>query len=176
MFRLLLLILLCVPIVEVWVLIRIGRVLGLGPTIALLLLTGIIGAALARRQGFRVLGRIQECTARGETPALALLEGVLVFLAGVLLVIPGVISDCLGFLLLLPPARAWAARRLADAFGARVLIAGRGGNVSFRSEARRSTPPSPVAGEIIDAEYREVTGEKARRLQPPGDGRHNRAD
>lgn len=170
MFGYLLLAFILVPIVEIWLLIQIGSVIHLGPTIALVLLTGFAGAALARREGARAWFRIQEAMGRGELPGLAMLEAVLVFVAGLLLVTPGVITDCVGLLLLLPPVRAWTARRLAAYFSQRVVVAGPGIHMHFGGRPLHDPPPGDPAADddIIDVEFRDVTEEREHRL-PDGD-------
>lgn len=170
MFGYLLLAFILVPIVEIWLLIRIGSVIHLGPTIALVLLTGFAGAALARREGARAWFRIHEALGRGELPGLALLEALLVFVAGLLLVTPGVLTDCVGLLLLLPPVRTSAARRLADYFSRRVVVAGPGIHMHFGGRPLHDPPPAGPApdDDIIDVEFRDVTDERKRRL-PDGD-------
>ncbi|HRX83992.1 MAG TPA: FxsA family protein [Phycisphaerae bacterium] len=164
MFGYLLLAFICVPIVEIWLLIRIGEVIHAGPTIALVLLTGIAGAALARREGARAWFRIQETMARGEMPGLAMVEAVLVFVAGLLLVTPGVLTDCVGLALLLPPVRAWVARKLADHFRGHLVVAGPGVSMHFGAGPVGNPGPSAPPDDIIDVEFRDVTEERKRRL------------
>lgn len=101
----LLLLLLLLPFVDLYLLVRIGERLGWMPTLLGVVLVGMVGAALARREGVRVLGRWQEALARGQVPEEGVLSGLLVLLAGLLLVLPGVLTDVVGLLLLLPPVR-----------------------------------------------------------------------
>ena len=107
--------LIALPVVEIALLIAIGRQIGLAATVALLLLTGLLGAFLARRQGLEVVRRMQSEMAAGRPPAGHLVDGFLILLAGVLLIIPGVLTDALGFFCLLPAGRtilkAWLRRR-----------------------------------------------------------------
>ena len=112
------------PLAELFLLIRIGGEIGALPTVALVVLTGVVGAAMARSQGLRVVRDAQVAMSRGEVPSGALLEGVLVFVAGVLLVASGVLTDALGVALLVPKVRELAARRLARAVKARVVVHG----------------------------------------------------
>lgn len=100
-----------VPVVELYLLITIGKSVGAVPTIALVLATGFLGAWLAKREGARVLRSWQESMARGEIPREGVISSVLVLLGGVLLVTPGVVTDVAGLLLLVP----WTRRRVADA-------------------------------------------------------------
>jgi UPF0716 protein FxsA len=101
-----------IPLVELYLLLLIGRHVGALPTVMLVLVTGLIGALLARKEGLRVVRRWQQSLARGRMPEEGILGGLLVLVGGVLLVTPGVLTDVVGFLLLLPPSRRWIARRV----------------------------------------------------------------
>jgi UPF0716 protein FxsA len=94
-----------VPLVELALLIWIGGQTAWWFPIAMVLLTGIAGAALARWQGLRALQRIQDDLQAGRMPADAVVDGVLILVAGILLVTPGVITDVVGVALLIPPLR-----------------------------------------------------------------------
>ena len=122
MFLYLLLLLTTVPIVELIILFRIADRFQWGPTIALVLLTGILGAWLARREGLKTLNRIQTDLARGVPPTGAMVDGLLILIAGAVLITPGILTDVLGFALLIPPCRTRIRRRLAEAFKKRVTI------------------------------------------------------
>ncbi|MCK5489997.1 MAG: FxsA family protein [Gemmatimonadetes bacterium] len=111
MFRLILLFTL-LPLAELSLLLRIGGWLGTGPTVGLVIVTGIVGAWLARREGIRTWGRVQADLAAGRMPGEELLHALLVFIAGVVLVTPGVLTDAAGLLLLVRPAREAIARRI----------------------------------------------------------------
>ncbi len=102
-----LLILLGAPLIELYFLIEVGSQIGAFPTILLTVFTAALGAILVRMQGVSVLMRVQATLARGEAPALEMLEGALLMISGVLLFFPGFITDALGFLLLIPPLRQW---------------------------------------------------------------------
>jgi UPF0716 protein FxsA len=99
-----------VPLVELWLLFRIAQETSLLFTIALVLTTGIVGAALARWQGWRTMLRIQDDLNARRMPADAMVDGVLILVAGLLLVTPGVLTDCVGFGLLVPPLRSLVKR------------------------------------------------------------------
>ena len=104
-----------VPLLELYLLIRIGEVVGVWFTVGLVVLTGALGAALARFEGLRVLRRVREEWSRGRVPTEELLDGLLVLIAGAVLLTPGLITDCLGFFLLLPPGRALVRRSVTRA-------------------------------------------------------------
>ena len=93
------------PLIELYLLIEVGSVIGALPTIALSIFTAILGGALVRLQGFSVLFRAQSQMAREELPAIEMLEGVVLLLVGLALLLPGFITDAVGFLLLVPPLR-----------------------------------------------------------------------
>lgn len=93
------------PAVELALLFQLHGIIGLGPTIALVLLTGVIGASLVRRQGIAILFNIQREMAAGNLPAPQMIDGIMVLLAGALLVTPGLITDTVGFALLIPQVR-----------------------------------------------------------------------
>ena len=94
------------PLAELWLLVQLSGVFGFWTTIAVVLATGIAGAALARWQGFQALNRLQSEMQQGMLPAKALGDGALILVAGLLLVTPGVLTDCFGLALLMPPFRA----------------------------------------------------------------------
>lgn len=94
-----------IPLLELYLLIRIGEVVGVWPTVALVVLTGALGAALTRIQGLRVLRRVQDQWGQGRVPTEELLDGLLILIAGAVLLTPGLITDGLGFFLLSPPGR-----------------------------------------------------------------------
>ncbi len=93
------------PLLELWLLFQLSGVVGFSTTIAVVLLTCMVGAALARWQGWLTLFRIQTDLRAGKMPAKAMGDGVLILVAGVLLITPGVITDIIGLSLLLPPVR-----------------------------------------------------------------------
>jgi len=101
-----------VPLVELMLLIRVGQWAGLWPTVGLVLLTGVLGAALARREGLRTLRTFQTQVASGGIPGEAILDGMCILLGGVLLLTPGLLTDVVGFAFLLAPSRRWIQRRI----------------------------------------------------------------
>lgn len=94
-----------VPLFELFILIQVGEWVGVGPTVGLVILTGLVGAVLARLEGLRILFRIRAELARGSLPGQAMLDGFAVLIGGVLLLTPGILTDLLGFAFLLPPTR-----------------------------------------------------------------------
>ncbi len=115
----LLLLFIVVPIVEFAILIELGRFWGTIPTIALIVVTGFLGAALARRQGLGLLREMRAESSAGRLPTRAIVDGVIILLAGAVLITPGVLTDLFGFFCLIPPSRrlirTWLWRRLKRA-------------------------------------------------------------
>lgn len=101
-----------VPLLELILLIRMGEWVGLWPTLALVVLTGAAGAALARAEGVRVFFQFQGELAAGRLPGQALLDGISVLVGGAFLLTPGILTDLVGFALLIPFTRRRLQRRL----------------------------------------------------------------
>ncbi len=111
-----------VPLIELMLLIKIGASVGALNTVLIVIFTGVLGAAMARAAGLQVLFRIQDQLQAGVVPAEELFDGLLIFVGGILLITPGLITDGLGFLLLIPRTRGlvklwigrWVKQRLAS--------------------------------------------------------------
>ena len=95
-----------VPIVELAVIIQVGQAIGVVETLLLMVVVSVVGAWLVKREGIGVWRRAQRQLDTGVMPGRELVDGVLIMVAGALLLLPGFVSDCLGILLLLPPVRA----------------------------------------------------------------------
>lgn len=154
----LILLLTLTPILELYVLLQLAKIFSVAPTIALVLGTGVLGGILARSEGLRVLMRIQKELHEGTVPGDALLEGTMILIAGALLITPGIITDIIGFLVLIPPSRrmirkllkAWLQHRIDD------------GQVEFYKQAgfgpiNDEPPPGspPLEGEENDESSRQ---------------------
>ena len=94
-----------IPVVEIYLLIQIGTIFGALTSIALVIVTGFLGAYLARIQGLQTLFRIQESLREGQMPSRELLDALLIGIAGLVLLTPGFLTDAFGFLLLIPTTR-----------------------------------------------------------------------
>ena len=155
-----------VPVIELMLLFQVGQMMGLGATVALVLLTGAVGAALARSEGLRVYLRWQEAIKKGSLPEDGVTDGLLILVGGVLLVTPGILTDIVGFSFVIPwtrkivarVVRAWAKSKIDDG-SVRVV---QGGSVfSTRSiDSIRVQPRDPSSTNesnlgIIDAEGEE---------------------
>ncbi|MBL4763136.1 MAG: FxsA family protein [Gammaproteobacteria bacterium] len=123
LFPSLLFLFLTVPIIEIYFLIQVGSVIGGLPTILLVVVTAVVGVALLRIEGFSTLQRINQRVAQGEMPAQEMLEAVLLMMAGLLLLTPGFLTDGIGFILLLRPARQWLVANLLQSFLQRSVFA-----------------------------------------------------
>lgn len=112
-----------IPLIEIAVLVRLGSAFGFGPTLGLVVVTGLAGAWLARREGVNRWRAVQLELANGRLPATQLVEAFLILIAGVVLVTPGIFTDLAGILLLLPPVRRALAERIRRrlATGARIV-------------------------------------------------------
>jgi UPF0716 protein FxsA len=146
----LLLILVLAPLTEIYVLIRVGSLIGALPTIGLCVATALAGSVLIRIQGLAKLARIRASLEAGELPAVDVLEGAVILISGVLLLTPGFVTDLFGFLCLVPPLR----RRVVEAFLSRHAVRvqrpprpprgpGSGGRVIEGEYERRDEPPAP---------------------------------
>ena len=105
MFIKLLIIFTTVPLIELALLIKVGEILGVIPTIIIVALTGIIGVTLAKNQGYQVIKKIKSNIELGKLPADDLIGGVLILIGGTMLLTPGIITDITGFSLIIPGSR-----------------------------------------------------------------------
>ena len=137
-FTLLFLLFLIIPLVEIYFLIQVGSAIGALLTVFLVVFTAVLGALLLRYQGFVTLRNFQASMGRGKLPALEILEGMVLLVAGALLLTPGFFTDAIGFACLIAPLR-------------RAVIQW------FLSNNQRPGAPPPAAGngtQTIEGEYR----------------------
>ena len=135
-----------IPLVELALLVWISQYTGLLFTIALVIVTGVVGAWLARQEGLRCWLEVQRQLAEGQLPAEPLLDGLMILVAGAVLITPGVLTDLAGFALLVPPVRGRVRRYLAARFKARIVMHPMPG----------FTEPPAEEGDVIDVEYRKT--------------------
>ncbi len=126
MFRILALLFLVVPIVEIYIIIQVGAAVGGWNAIALIILVSIVGAWMVRREGLSLIGRIQSQLNEGSLPTKELVDGLLVAMAGALMLTPGFLTDAVGLLCLFPPSRAIIRTVLIARFAGKVQVAGSG--------------------------------------------------
>lgn len=155
-----------VPIIEIGLFIEVGGAIGLWPTLGIVVLTAAIGTYLLRTQGIGVLAELQRKLERGEDPSGTLANGAMILISGIVLLTPGFFTDALGFLLLMPPVRAWLIRAAAH----RILFRGVHVQGHFHASAGTRDPaagpartPPPGHGQTIDGEFTRVDDE-------PGNG------
>ncbi|MGN6251637.1 MAG: FxsA family protein [Marmoricola sp.] len=148
---LLLVLFVAVPLLEIYVLIQVGQVIGAWWTILLLLADGAFGTWLVRREGRRAWAALTQALGQGRMPSTELADGVLVVVGGTLMLAPGFLTDVVGVLCLLPATRPLARRVLgrlvADRLGApHVVVGGR----TRRSPGRDARGGDVVRGEVLD--------------------------
>jgi UPF0716 protein FxsA len=103
--RYLFLLIIIIPAMDIGLLLFSGKTIGVWPTLLFIILTGVIGAYLAKREGLQTIRRAQEQLRYGQIPGEAVLDGICILIGGTLLLTPGFITDLIGFLMLFPPTR-----------------------------------------------------------------------
>ena len=158
MFALLLTAFVVVPVIEIYLIIQVDAAIGGWETIGLLILDSVIGAWLVRREGFSILARVQGALGRGGLPTNELIDGLLVLVAGALMLTPGFLTDGLGLILLLPPTRALVRNRLKKRFAGRIRVGGTvyvtdvdATDVTVHGDKERGEPPDAIGlGPVTD--------------------------
>ncbi|MCL1075458.1 FxsA family protein [Shewanella dokdonensis] len=145
-FLILLVAVIFLPMVELSVLMQVGDVLGTFNTVALVILTAVVGVSLVKSQGLNTLMAVQRKLAQGEAPGQEIVEGMLLGVAGILLVIPGFVTDFVGVVLLTPFCRAPIAGFLYKRMQLRVVMAPQHRRPPFNSPRQRKD-------DVIDGEY-----------------------
>ena len=168
------LIFIAVPLIEIAIFIEVGGAIGVWPTVAIVLLTALVGATLLRVQGLATWRRAEEAMRRGEPPVAEMLDGVFLIAAALLMVTPGLFTDCVGFLLLIPPIRRaigrFAARRIAASSRFTVYRSGMNMGPDGLGPGGRGPAPSR-RGPVIEGEAEEIgeNGDEARGSGPDPD-------
>ncbi|WP_439135015.1 FxsA family protein [Pseudomaricurvus sp.] len=148
-----LLLFIVVPVVEMWVLIQVGAEIGALPTIALVLLTAMIGLALLRKQGASALLRANQRMESGQLPAEEMVEGIFLAVGGALLLTPGFVTDALGFACLIPGLRQWLiGKALKKVIFRATSSAGFTSHSAFGEQAQGGKKDS--SGDVIEGEFR----------------------
>jgi UPF0716 protein FxsA len=130
-----------VPLVEIYVLIQVGQVIGAWPTILLLVADSLLGAWIVRREGGRAWRALNEALASGRMPATELADGALILVGGALMLTPGFVTDLLGALVVLPFTRPVARRMLARVVARRLVVIG--------PDSTRRPGPGPGEGPVV---------------------------
>lgn len=172
-----------VPLIELALLIKVGEVIGIAATIALVILTAVIGVSLLRRQGMMALRKAQESMQAGRPPIDSVIDGVCLLLAGAFLLTPGLLTDTVGFLLLVPQIRSgiagWAFKKMQQSGQVDINIFGGPGGPAGPRGPRRPPPRQPkpeprrppgpiIEGEFTDLEAEPEKPEKTKPSGPPG--------
>ncbi len=143
-----LLLFLIVPVVELWVMIQVGGLVGAFPTVALLVAVSLFGVWLVKHEGLGVWRRLNAELQRGEVPTDSVVDGVLLLVAGVLMVVPGFVTAAVGLLLLLPPVRAVARHALVRRARHRITVSVGGFGPGVRTDLWGGN--GVVDAEVID--------------------------
>lgn len=130
-----------IPLTELYFLIKVGAQIGAFSTIFLTLFTAILGGWMVRTQGFSTLMKVRESIDRGEVPAIEMMEGTVLLICGVLLLLPGFVTDAVGFAFLVPPFRRW------------LLVAGLKGGGVMHPAGGPKTPKASGGNRVIEGEY-----------------------
>lgn len=154
---------LAVPIIEIALFIQVGGLIGLWPTLAIVILTAIIGTSLMRSQGAQAWREIQSSFGEMRDPTRPLAHGVMILMAGMLLLTPGFFTDTLGLLLLVPKVRDGVMRRIAS----RVTVTQMGGQMG--GQYRPRPDDGTIDGEFTVADPEPQEGpDRSPELNPPG--------
>lgn len=167
MFSKLFLLFAILPIIEIAVLVNVGEQIGGWNTVGIVILTAFVGAYLVRQQGLATLQEAQLKMQRGELPGKQMAEGLLLIIAGVLLVTPGFITDGIGFLFSVPVTRKWFAVGLMKHLSARVVTSAQGpGFYQHSSHTQRPHTQQPHASadaDVIEGEFQHKRDEPSSR-------------
>jgi UPF0716 protein FxsA len=141
--------LIVMSLVEITVIVAVGREIGALPTLGLLLVTAVLGGWLLRREGARTWRAFRAALDSGRPPAAEVVDGVLVLFGGLLMMLPGFVSDVVGLLLVLPPTRRLVRGAVLLQLASR-LPAGVLGPLHVRAQRGRPAAPSTLEGEVVE--------------------------
>ena len=161
---------LAVPVIEIALFIQVGGLIGLGPTLAIVVLTAVLGTALVRQEGARALNDLRVAMRDLGDPTAPLAHGAMILLAGALLLTPGFFTDACGLLLLIAPVRRWVMREVGTRLRVARFEMGTGASHSDFHDARPHRPGQPP--EVIDGDFIEITPENRGNQGPSGWTRH----
>ncbi|WP_298499221.1 FxsA family protein [uncultured Maritimibacter sp.] len=158
----LLLLFIAIPLIEIGLFIQVGGLIGLWPTLLIVLVTAIIGSYLVKQQGLQALNQVADSFNRLRNPAEPMAHGAMILLAGALLLTPGFFTDTVGFLLLVPGIRSWAFRELRKRVNVQssFTVHGNMGGRDFHAGPTRDDS-------VIDGEFEDVTQDKRPTHQVP---------
>lgn len=149
LFPILFLLFFLIPLIEIYILIKVGSIIGAPLTIFSVVFTAVLGAYLIRRQGFKTFARFQGKLQNGEIPAQEIVDGFCLLISGALLMTPGFFTDAMGFALLIPPLRRLIYKRVSSSASVHIMTG--------RPATRRGS--NQTDKQPIDAEYRQIDDE-----------------
>lgn len=166
MLRIFILLFIAIPIIEIAVLLHVGSLIGGLNTLLLIVTTAVVGAFLVKQQGIQNWLTMQRKLARGQPPALEMVSGILIFLAGIMLITPGFVTDIIGVAFLLPASRKVIGAYLLN----HLFLRGQARFTQFQFRQRgnfdgQGEPHRPSGGTVIDGEYSHQT-KNSERLEP----------
>ncbi len=144
MFARLLILFITIPLIELFIFLTLGDQIGLLPTIGIIVVTGFLGAYLTKRQGFKALAKYQEAVHAGRLPHKEVVDGLMILVAGAVLLTPGFLTDAIGFALLLPVVRDQVRVLFGKYLKGRVTVAGQ--------EMREASEPKKKEPDVITVE------------------------
>jgi len=152
-----------IPIIEIYLLAWVGSEIGFLNTLGIVIATGVIGASLAKSQGMEVLRTMQSSMHQGALPTGSLVDGALILVAGALLITPGVLTDVIGFLLLIPMTR-WMARGVVVRWAKKKMARGQvhvwgpgmGGNAEWTQQGPHSQGTHNPSEVTIEGEFKRL--------------------
>ncbi|WP_077340398.1 FxsA family protein [Pseudocolwellia agarivorans] len=164
MFRFLFLLFIVIPIIEIALLMKIGGWIGVWPTITIVIVTAWLGAKNVRQQGLATLSSLQTKMAQGQAPSEEIVSGLMLLIAGILLVTPGFVTDIFGLSLLIPAFRKSIAKAFQKVMPVQTYASGgfqqqnhyhheQAVNDDFSPESESSSKPSIHQGKILDGEF-----------------------
>ncbi len=145
-----------VPIAELYVIVKVGGLIGVLPTLVLLLAMSLLGATLLRHEGRGAWRRFNQAIGQRRFPGREVADGLLITIGGALLLTPGFITDAVGLLLLLPPTRAIARRLLRGYVGRRFVVVGAQSMGDFASRPSRRSYDYEGSAEEVDEDERRL--------------------
>lgn len=148
MFGRLLLLFIGIPVLELFIFLALGSRIGITPTLAIIVVTAILGAYLTKSQGLKALQKYQSALAEGRLPHEEVIDGVLILIAGAVLLTPGFLTDAIGFTLLIPPCRDFIKAITKAKLKDRVSVVGEamGASTSRRTDSRVIN----IEAEVVD--------------------------
>ena len=149
---------LAVPLIEIALFIQIGGAIGLGWTLAIVVLTAVLGTWLVRAQGLMAISQVRGSFNQMQDPTEPLANGAMILFSGALLLTPGFFTDAVGFSLLIPSVR----RAIFNFLRSRVKVQ----SFSVGGDPRHAQPQTPRGGDIIDGDFQEVEPETDGRPKP----------